>query len=184
MLARDPAEKTKPGHDKTDKSTNNTQQHTWYGATIQQAPRIVRDDSIVLSPPRRSLQIPLPTPDSTTVTFSPIPGRCLPSTRAQIISQTALHAFVTKEALFTNQAFIPRSFGPPANIGGVPNYAHFASLMVHPVTGETILSYKQLMHDLGTSEIWQTVFGKDFDGMAHGDAKMGQKGMNSMFVMN
>ncbi len=55
--------------------------------------------------------------------------------------------------------------------------------MVHPTTGETISSYKQLMNDPATAEVWQTVFGKDFGGMAQGDNKTGQKGTNSIFVM-
>jgi hypothetical protein len=55
--------------------------------------------------------------------------------------------------------------------------------MVHPTTGETISSYKKLMHNPATSEIWQTAFGKYFGGMAQGDDKAGQKGTNSIFVM-
>ena len=45
--------------------------------------------------------------------------------------------------------------------------------MVHPVTGETILSYKKLMKDPVTAETWQTAFGKDFGGMRQGDDKTG-----------
>jgi hypothetical protein len=55
--------------------------------------------------------------------------------------------------------------------------------MVHPITGETISSYKRLMNDPETAEIWQTAFGKDFGGMAQGDDKTGQKGTNSVFIM-
>jgi hypothetical protein len=66
----------------------------------------------------------------------------------------------------------------------VPNFEHYANLMVHPVTGETISSYKKLMHDPATADIWQTALGKDFGGMAQGDNKTGQKGTNAMFVMN
>ncbi len=55
--------------------------------------------------------------------------------------------------------------------------------MVHPTTGEAISSYKRLMHDLATAEIWQRAFGKDFGGMAQGNEKTGQKGTNSIFVM-
>ena len=153
MHARDPIAKqnlvmTKRTHQQI--THNNTPDMV---SRIQRAPHIVHNDSIVLPPPRQSLRKALPTLDSTTVTFSPIPGRRLPITRAQIISQTALHAFLTKEALFTNQAFIPRGFKPPANIGGVPDFAYVASPVVHPVTGETILSYKQLMHDPATKKI-------------------------------
>jgi hypothetical protein len=62
-------------------------------------------------------------------------------------------------------------------------FEHVAMPMVHPTTGETISSYKMLMHNLATSEMWQTAFGKDFGGMAQGDDKTGQKGTNSIFVM-
>jgi hypothetical protein len=68
-------------------------------------------------------------------------------------------------------------------MGLVPSYAHFALPMVHPTTGETITSYKCLMHNPAMVEVWQTAFGKDFGSMAQGDNKMGQKGTNSVFVM-
>ncbi len=55
--------------------------------------------------------------------------------------------------------------------------------MVHPITGETISSYKKLMNDPATAEVWQTAFRKDFGGMAQGCNKTGQKGTNAMFVM-
>jgi hypothetical protein len=55
--------------------------------------------------------------------------------------------------------------------------------MIHPVTGKTISSNKELMNDPATAEVWQTPFGKDFGGMAQGDNKTGQKGTNAMFVM-
>ena len=66
-----------------------------------------------------------------------------------------------------------------------PSFAfeQVAMPMVHPTTGETISSYKKLMHDPDTSDIWQTAFGKDFGGMAKGDCKTGQKGTNSIFIM-
>ena len=53
----------------------------------------------------------------------------------------------------------------------------------HHTTGETISSYKKLMNNPATMEIWQTAFGKDFGGMARGDNKTGQKGTNAIFVM-
>ena len=55
--------------------------------------------------------------------------------------------------------------------------------MVHPVTGETISSFKRLKEDPDTAETWNTAFGKDFGGMAQGNNKTGQKGTNSIFVM-
>jgi hypothetical protein len=37
---------------------------------------------------------------------------------------------------------------------------HYANPMVHPITGRTISSYKKLMHDPATAEVWQTALGK------------------------
>jgi hypothetical protein len=64
------------------------------------------------------------------------------------------------------------------------HFEHYTNPMVHPVTGETILSYKKLMNDPATAKVWQTAFGKDFGGMAQGDNKTGQKSTNTMFVMS
>jgi hypothetical protein len=63
------------------------------------------------------------------------------------------------------------------------HFEHYANVMVHPVTGCTILSYKKMMHDPATAEIWQAAFGKDVGGMAQGCNKSWQKGTNAMFVM-
>jgi hypothetical protein len=63
------------------------------------------------------------------------------------------------------------------------NFEQVAMPMLHLTTGETISSYKKLMHDPATSKFWQTAFGKDFGGMVQGDNKTGQKRSNSIFVM-
>jgi len=101
----------------------------------------------------------------------------------RLISQQALNVMTMREALTPPSAFTRRTFVPIAYKNNVPNFVHFASPMVHPTTGETISSYKRLMNDPETAEIWQTAFGKDFGGMAQGDNKTGQKGTNSVFVM-
>ena len=64
------------------------------------------------------------------------------------------------------------------------DFKHLAMPMVHPVTGETISSYKILKNAPATAETWMTAFGKDFGGMAQGENKTGQKGTNSIFVMS
>jgi hypothetical protein len=102
---------------------------------------------------------------------------------ARLISQQALNAMTMREALTPPMVFTPRKYVPVTYDDNVPNFAHFASPMIHPTTGETISSYKRLMNDPETAEVWQTAFGKDFGGMAQGDDKTGQKGMNSVFVM-
>jgi hypothetical protein len=81
-------------------------------------------------------------------------------------------------------AFIPNALWKHHVQQVAPNLEHYANPMVHPITGETISSYKKLMKDPATAEVWQTAFGKEFGGMAQGDNKTGQKGTNAMFVMN
>ncbi len=83
-----------------------------------------------------------------------------------------------REAINAPKIFTPRHFVHKVYEDHIPNYAQFASPMVHPTTGETITSYKQLMNDPDTAEIWKTAFGKDFGGMAQGDKKTGQAGTN------
>ncbi len=88
-----------------------------------------------------------------------------------------------KEIFNPPRAFTPKHFVRKLYEEHIPNYAHFASPMVHPTTGKTITSYKQLMHDPQTANIWQMMLGKDFGGITQGDDKTGQKGTNSVFVM-
>jgi hypothetical protein len=88
-----------------------------------------------------------------------------------------------REALTPPTVFTPHKLIPTESNKNVQNFAHFASPMVHPTTGETISSYKRLMNDPETAEVWQTAFGKDFGRMAQGDNKTGQKGTSSVFVM-
>ncbi len=64
------------------------------------------------------------------------------------------------------------------------DFQQVAMPMVHPTTGETISSYKKLMHDPATVETWQTAFSKDFGRMVQDDKKTGQRGTNSIFVMS
>ena len=79
--------------------------------------------------------------------------------------------------------FTPIALPPSAVEHDPMHFEHFACPMVHPITGETISSYKKLMHDLATADTWQMAFGRDFGRMAQGDNKTGQNGMNAMFVM-
>jgi hypothetical protein len=88
-----------------------------------------------------------------------------------------------KEQETFHAIFMPRNLVLHAVIPFAHHLEHYANPMVHLVTRETISSYKKLMHDPATAEIWQTAFGKDFGGMAQGDNNMDQKGTIAMFVM-
>jgi len=97
-----------------------------------------------------------------------------------MITQQALNVLTVRELATADTIFTPRALLPHAARAHAPHFEHYASPMVHPITGETISSYKKLMNDPATAEIWQTAFGKDFGGMAQGDNKTGQKGTNAI----
>jgi hypothetical protein len=85
--------------------------------------------------------------------FTPISGKQIPLAQMHIISKTALDAMTVKVALYVPQAFTHHAFTTPEFIDHVPNYAYYASPMIHPVTGKTIFSYKRLMHNPETTEV-------------------------------
>jgi hypothetical protein len=80
-----------------------------------------------------------------------------------------------------SKIFTPDKLGPK-NLPKNFDYKQLAMLMVHLTMGQTISSYKKLMHD-PTTKIWQTAFGKDFGSMAQGNNKTCQKETNSIFIM-
>jgi hypothetical protein len=100
-----------------------------------------------------------------------------------VVTQQAINVLTIQEKVSTNRAFTPTALMEFAVTHGPTKFDHNANPMVHPVTGETISSYKKLMNDPARAEVWQSAFGKDFGGMAQGDNKTGQKGTNAMFVM-
>jgi hypothetical protein len=114
------------------------------------------------------------------VRFSPIPSglRSCP-----IVSQEAIN-FLTKCVWAQSSDIFTLDKLRPATSPSCLNFKQLAMPMVHPTSGETISSYKKLMHDPATTGTWQTAFGKDFGGMAQGDNKTGQKATNSIFVMS
>ncbi len=124
-----------------------------------------------------ALLTPFTTPSPTT--FTPIPN----GMRQRVVTQQAINVLTIQEKVSTDRAFTPTALMEFAVTRGPTKFEHYANPMVHPVTGETISSYKKLMNNPAMAEVWQTAFGKDFGGMAQGDNKTGQKGTNSMFVM-
>jgi len=90
---------------------------------------------------------------------------------SRIISQEAINLLLLDDLENDTTPYIPTKLLPTTAIH--TKFEHYAMPMVHPVTGETILSYKKLMKDPVTVEMWQTAFGKDFGGMRQGDDKTG-----------
>ena len=95
------------------------------------------------------------------------------------ISQEAINFLVDANPI-TPEPFVPLHLRDSYTARDIALYG-FA--MVHPVTGEHITSYRKLMNDPVTSEVWMTAFGKDFGGMCQGDLKTGTKGTDAIFVM-
>jgi len=100
---------------------------------------------------------------------------------SRIISQEAINLLLLDDLENDTTPYIPTKLLPKT--ATPTNFEHYAMPMVHPVTGETISSYKKLMKDPVTAETWQTAFGKDFGGMCQGDNKTGTVGTDTMFVM-
>jgi len=100
---------------------------------------------------------------------------------SRIISQEAINLLLLDNLENNTTPYNPTKLLPTTKIP--TNFKHYAMPMVHPVTGETIWSYKKLMKDRGTAETWQTAFSKDFGGMCQGDDKTGTVGTDAMFVM-
>jgi len=105
----------------------------------------------------------------------PMPGGI--RANARLISQHALNALTMKEALYAPTIFAQQDYAHHKFFENVPSYTHFASPMVHPTTGETISSYKRLMHDPAMAEVWQTAFGKDFGVWRKAMTKQVRKGL-------
>jgi hypothetical protein len=106
----------------------------------------------------------------------------LPSgARQRIVTQQAINILIIQKQAVFSTVFTPRALMSHARMP--LHFEHYANVMVYPVTGPTISSYKKLMHDPATAKIWQTTFGKDFGGMAQGCNKTGQRSTNAMFVM-
>jgi len=112
------------------------------------------------------------------VKFGAIPGGLR---SRNLISQEAINFLTDCVWSKSPDVFTPDKL-KPKHAPSCLNLEQVAMPMIHPTTGEMISSYKKLMHDPATKDIWQRAFGKDFGGMAQGCNETGQKGTNAIFV--
>ena len=112
----------------------------------------------------------------------------LPFTSPNIISQEAVN-FLTEQVYYNED---PHTWTPSEFVSSSPtkvessldvDIEHFCAGVVHPITGETISSYRKLIMDPITRDVWETGFGKEFGNLAQGDERTGEKGTNSIFVL-
>jgi hypothetical protein len=83
-----------------------------------------------------------------------------------MIIQEAIHNLLMNDLHHNLTCFTLDNLRPTATPD--IDFDYLAMPMVHPVTGETISSYKKLKNDPATAETWMTAFGKEFGGMAQG----------------
>ncbi len=134
----------------------------------------------------------LPTPRCSPSTTPPGTAMRIPRVKVQQIQGGINHApFISQEKInFLTECvgatspniFMPTKLRQKTTLPCL-NFEQVAMPMVHPTTGKTISSYKQLMHNPATAEMWKTAFGKDCGNMAQGDNKTGQRGMNLILFM-
>jgi hypothetical protein len=86
-----------------------------------------------------------------------IPPMSLPRLRNnRIISQEAIHNLIMDDLINNTTIFTPMKLRPPPS--PPVNYEHHAMPMIHPTTGELISSYKRLMNNPDTAEVWMTTW--------------------------
>ena len=100
----------------------------------------------------------------------------------RMITQEALQEVTFEVMTHRLQSFTPRNMKQPLN--GDFNLGHYFAPMIHPTNGETIKKYSKLANDPETREVWTTAFGKEFGSLAQGDNITGEKGTDSLFVLN
>jgi hypothetical protein len=92
---------------------------------------------------------------------------------SRIISQEAINMLLMDDLQNNTVPFtLTKLTLPPTPL---MNFEHYAMPMVHPTTGKTISSYKQLMNNPFTANMWQTALEKDFGSMCQGNTKCEQK---------
>ena len=171
LQARNPTAKC------TLKDSSRLHQQVTQNNTPGAVPRIIRPSTrtpaLRVSPRKRAEVIPAPAAPAAT------PSR----RRLRTFAQQAINAITTHALAMVDTTFTPCALLSFANTNCATCFEHYASPVVYPITGKTISSYKKLMNDPATAEVWQTAFGKDFGRMAQGCNKTGQKGTNAIFVM-
>lgn len=101
-----------------------------------------------------------------------------------IISQEAVN-LITQETWRAPEIYAPRKFhqrNTKSNNASL-NIEQFCMPAIHPITKESITSYKKLVEDPITKEIWSIGFGKEFGNMAQGDDYTKTPGTDSIFVI-
>lgn len=104
--------------------------------------------------------------------------------RPNLISNAAINAITAKVYYSEDSTWVPTTLQRLPVSDPLPDLQQFAAPVVHPVTGETITSYKKLMNDSVLGETWRRGLGKEFGNLCQGDDLTGEKGTNALHVMS
>ena len=138
------------------KQTPRVHRWTTRNNTPSGVPLIARRPARIHPEPRRSTRLRQVTALHTSNTVTPpCPYHPIPrGATSRIVTQQALNVMTLKERVTDQGMFTPRALKRVGITTGPVKFEHYASPMVHPITGETIFSYKKLMNDPTTAEVW------------------------------
>ena len=103
--------------------------------------------------------------------------------QANVVQQEAVHYITQKEWLrANNKTWTPRKL-EESIVQQEINISRYCAPVIHPVTGKIITQNREFSRDPTLSEVWTTVFGKEFGNLTQGGQKTGTRGTNAMFVM-
>ena len=90
-----------------------------------------------------------------TVISAPKAPMGIPSRQQQcLFTNQVINVLISHKLVPVVTAFTPKALISFARTQHAPCFEHYASPKVHAITGETISSYKKLMNDPATVEIW------------------------------
>ena len=123
---------------------------------------------------------PLPKP----ATIKPISIQP-PSARVQqhnIIAQAALQTYCGMSMMenLTSNLWRPNKL----KLIETPEIMHYCAPVTHPITGKAMRKYAEVAKCEELRETWETAFGKEFGGLAQGDDRTGQKGTDTVIILN
>jgi hypothetical protein len=86
------------------------------------------------------------------------------------------------------QLWMPTSFLTACPTAHCNNFdldiEHFASPVIHPVTGASITRHQKLAKDPLLRDTWTTAFGKEFGNLAQGNKHTNTQGTDSIFILS
>eukprot|EP00956_Cyclotella_meneghiniana_P014140 scaffold21040_cov41-Cyclotella_meneghiniana.AAC.5 len=163
-----------------------THQRVTRANTPGQLPAIINPDRPVPTQ-RRSLRLN-DQDEEPIITISAPSSERIPLHSPNLIAFSAVHKLTQQVYADPDGTWVHRSFISSSPLEQAAPYdadiEHFCAGVQHPVTGEFITKYRKLIKIPEMRDVWTTAFGKEFGNLAQGDNKTGEKGTNTIFVMN